>query len=152
MAESREPSEWPRSVCNAAAPSARRTQGTATGTQLQKNSDSIRDWDSFLVFMYRYIREYTGEPTIKSPIPYLEWDRCFFIFAVAGLSNSSPSAVKRDPWHGQSQDRSCRFHCKVQPRWGHRGFVSLSKFFVVSSPLINSCLRTMVLAGEKISA
>jgi len=24
-------SEWPRSVCNAAAPSARRTQGTATG-------------------------------------------------------------------------------------------------------------------------
>ena len=28
----KEASEWPRSVCNAAAPSARRTPGTATGT------------------------------------------------------------------------------------------------------------------------
>ena len=31
VAESRELSEWQRSVCNDAAPSARRTQGTATG-------------------------------------------------------------------------------------------------------------------------
>ena len=29
-----DPSEWPRSVCNAAALSARRTQGTATGGYL----------------------------------------------------------------------------------------------------------------------
>jgi len=31
VAKSREASEWPRSVCNAGAPSPRRTQGTATG-------------------------------------------------------------------------------------------------------------------------
>ena len=31
VAESSDLSEWPWSVCNAAAPSARRTQGTATG-------------------------------------------------------------------------------------------------------------------------
>ena len=31
MAESSDLSEWPRSVCNAGAPSPRRTQGTATG-------------------------------------------------------------------------------------------------------------------------
>ena len=31
VAESREPSEWPRSVCNAGDMSSRRTQGTATG-------------------------------------------------------------------------------------------------------------------------
>ena len=37
----------------------------------------------------------------------------------AGPAMTSPSAVKREPWQGQSHVRSASFHPTTHPMWGH---------------------------------
>src|SRR3954464_12420119 len=37
----------------------------------------------------------------------------------AGPWITRPVTSKREPWHGQSHERSAEFHCTWQPRWVH---------------------------------
>lgn len=71
---------------------------------------------------------------------------------VAGLSISFPSRVKREPWHGQSQECSCGFHFRAQPMCGQRLPDIVSRFVIASKALTASCGRSMLLDGENTGA
>ena len=72
MAESSDWSEWQRSVCNAAAPSARRTQGTATG-----NRNKPLKYRRFII----YVKE--------NPRPFGQG----FVFALPIFPSSHPLSI-----------------------------------------------------------
>ena len=48
------------------------------------------------------------------------------------------SSVNLDPWHGQSQERSCGLYLSAQPMCGQRGTVGVSKFKTAFPALTNS--------------
>ena len=79
MAESREPSEWQRSVCNAAAPSARRTQGTATG---HNGSRGIR-----ITIVYKL--GYRNRKQVRSRNQAAAYDRAMMETHLLSLSQSA---------------------------------------------------------------
>ncbi len=68
--------------------------------------------------------------------------------SVAGLFSTLPFSSNREPWHGQSQERSVLFHCSAQPICGHRGTVGLIRFKTVSVLLRSSCLCKILRDGE----
>lgn len=77
--------------------------------------------------------------------------RGFLMFPVEGLSIKFPSAVNRDPWHGQSHECSAGLYFKAQPKCGQRGLVGVIRFATASKEFIASCGRSMLLDGEKSS-
>ena len=70
----------------------------------------------------------------------------------AGLSISSPPSLKREPWQGQSQERSAPFHFSAHPMWGQRGAVGVSRSTAASMALSASWGRSMLLEGENTPA
>ena len=77
--------------------------------------------------------------------------RGFLMFPVAGLSIKFPSAVNRDPWHGQSHECSAGLYFKAQPKCGQRGLVGVIRFATASKEFIASFGRNMLRDGEKSS-
>ena len=71
---------------------------------------------------------------------------------VAGLSSSVPSAVKREPWQGQSHECSARFHFNAQPKWGHTFSECVSQFTTASEPFTSSLGLRMLREGSNTSA
>ena len=62
----------------------------------------------------------------------------------AGLFNTLPSKLKRDPWHGQSHDFSAPLNLKRHPICGHNGFRKYpSPSSVVASHMESSFLHML---------
>ena len=73
----------------------------------------------------------------------------FFMLPVAGLSISSPWSVNREPWQGQSHDRSWLFHFRAQPIWGQRGAVGHRREIIASAAFRASCGCSTLRLGSK---
>lgn len=93
---------------------------------------------------------------IYSPAKYTSYaivrKRCIYFIELlfAGLSSTFPLSAKREPWQAQSHECSTGFHLSAQPRWGHRFWLGVSKFFAASNPLIKSCGLIIFLDGLNI--
>ena len=65
-----------------------------------------------------------------------------------GLSSNRPFSSKREPWHAQSQLRSCLFQCNAHPMCVHLGAVGRSRFAIASMPFTINCLRKTLREGS----